>query len=127
MSDAWDEAPLELEIPDQPAPAAPPAGAQGAVETAVRAAVESASLSALDAGAAALAIGQARSVDVALAAAKPNPYAVAAISRELSMQLARLGLDPASRKDAGGAGGLDEEWAKLQADVQAAIRGSAQP
>ena len=112
-----DQGALELEIPDQPPAASLPSGAQGPVERAVRASIASASLSPLDAGAAELAAAQARAVDAALAG-KPNPYAVAAAGRELSTQLARLNLDPASRSATPGA---DEEWAKFQKGLQDAV------
>lgn len=112
-----DQDALELEIPDQPAQPGLPVGAQGPVERAVRSAIAAASLSPLDAGAAELAAAQARAVDVALAG-KPNPYAIAAVSRELSTQLARLNLDPASRSAAPGA---DDEWAKFQKGLQDAV------
>lgn len=116
-----DQDALALDIPDQPAPAALPAGAQGPVERAVRASIASASLSPLDAGAAELAAAQARAVDAALAG-KPNPYAVAAAGRELSTQLARLNLDPASRSVGAGE---DAAWAEFQKGLQNAVENGA--
>lgn len=117
-----DQDALELDIPDEGSRPSLPAEAQGPVERATRAAIQAAGLNPVDQAAGELAAAQARTVDAALVG-KPNPYAVAAITRELSNQLARLLLDPASRGQ--GQAGEDAGWAKFQDDLQAAVRGGA--
>ena len=114
---------LALEIPDQPSPAAPPVGAQGPVERAVRASIQAAELNPVDQAAGELAAAMARAVDAAVSG-KPNPYAVAAAGRELSTQLARLNLDPASRGAEGS--GPDKGWQEFQERVARVVEESGQ-
>lgn len=86
-----------LDLPDPP---------RRAVETAVRASIEAASLDDRDEGAGELAASLARAVD--LAHKRQDPYAIAAAGRELRETLTRLRLDPVARE--GNDAGAIEGW-----------------
>lgn len=90
-----------------PAPTHAPAGR---VELAVAKAVDAARLADVDAGAGAVAIELGRSLDVA--ARRADPWAAAAVSRELREQLSRLRMDPAARE-----AGVDGELERLLRDL----------
>jgi hypothetical protein len=79
----------------------------GRVEQLVARSIDKAGLDERDAGAAALAVSMARAVD----RGAHDPYAVAAVGRELSALLARLKLDPVSR-DGAGTGGVGDQAAE---------------
>lgn len=86
-----------VDVPKHPA---------GKLETAVRAAVESAQLDDRDKGTGELATSCARAVD--LAHGRRDPYAVAAAARELRETLVALRMTPASRL--GNDAGQIEQW-----------------
>lgn len=91
----------------------------GSVEAAVRRAVQAAELDPRDVGAAEAAAGLARGLDLALG--RRDPYAVAAIGKPLTEQLARLHLDPEARGQRREAVAADP-WDQLVEDLAAELK-----
>lgn len=110
--------PLELEGVEQGRP-------QGAVEAAVRRAVQAAELEAQDGGAAATAIGLARGLDLALG--RRDPYAVAAMGKPLTEQLSRLHLDPEARGKRRPDGPADDPWDRLVDELAGELKRDTAP
>lgn len=93
----------------------------GRVEAAVRRATQAAGLTGADEGAAEVAAGLARGLDLALA--RRDPYAVAAIGKPLTEQLSRLHLDPQSRGAAESGHVPGDPWEQLAREVAEELKG----